>query len=660
MNHAMSSFSVLNDAFKRSLTTDSYQSDQPPEITVPLRPHQKAILHEMYKREQELSSGLGVNASTFFPAQDVSGARLFSRFAYLGDGVGVGKSLMILGYIAKLKTCPPLKSIATLDPTSTPNIYSLFDVSEDTNLSDAACLIVVPHTLFRQWQNYIKDQTRLNVFFVQTKKALSTDGSVEENAELVRKIRTSDIVLVSNTLYGDLQAIAEANHLIWKRAFFDEADTIHLPSTRPRAKTRFTWLISASWPNLLFGNSSNYITNAIANTMLANPNIDPALVQHIQQMISTPGTTHTAYWYNKYYVVSNSFFHDFISHAGRHSLRGHLVVRCRDEFVRESITLPPIQIRNIMCRQSVGQQLVSGVIDASVRALLHAGDISGALISLGVKSDEPMSLVQAVTGNKVKELDRLKKTYDFKESIEYSSPQAKEAALKNLKDKITSLESQIKGLKERIENYKDEVCPICFDESQSPMLTPCCNRIFCAGCILASLTRTPSCPLCRATIQAAMLRGLSLNTDSKKKKNTIVDPTAPPEPLKKPEQLIELLKTTKNGRFLVFSRYDNPFLTLTTEIEALNMTVKQVRGNKDVIASTLKSFQKGETKVLLLNSIQAGAGLNITAATHVILLHAMTHEEEKQILGRAYRLGRTEPLEVIRLLHPDEMIHAQH
>ena len=91
----------------------------------------------------------------------------------------------------------------------------------------------------------------------------------------------------------------------------------------------------------------------------------------------------------------------------------------------------------------------------------------------------------------------------------------------------------------------------------------------------------------------------------------------------------------------------------------MKLTVKLVKGNKDVIAQTLKSFQKGDTNVLLLNSIQAGAGLNITAATHVILLHAMTHEEEKQILGRAYRLGRTEPLDVIRLLHPDEMVHAQ-
>jgi hypothetical protein len=41
------------------------------------------------------------------------------------------------------------------------------------------------------------------------------------------------------------------------------------------------------------------------------------------------------------------------------------------------------------------------------------------------------------------------------------------------------------------------VCPICFDEPESPLLTNCCQRVFCAPCILTSLTRSPGCPLCR-------------------------------------------------------------------------------------------------------------------------------------------------------------------
>ncbi len=630
---------VLHDAFAYSLESGSAEAAQPVEIKVPLRAHQKAILYEMERRERQLSQGF-----------DLSGSCLYSRFSFLGDGVGVGKSLMILGHIARLKTLPRLKSIPILDPNSSSQLYSLHEVSLGTDLSEVGCLIIVPHTLYRQWQTYIKDQTTLSFLGIQTKKSLEDEGA------LLNKIKQADVVLVSNTLYGNLQDFAKHSKLLWKRVFLDEADTLHIPSTRPKFDTRFTWLVSASWANLLFPNACHYITQPGLETFLGNPSYThPEFKSYLRSTFQSSATTH--YSYARYYVMSTSFLRDFLQSAN--SLRGRLILRCRDEFVKESITLPPIHIRNVLCRASVLQRVVANAIPAEVRNLLHAGDVAGALTHLGVKAEDSMSLVKAVTDNRYKELDRLKKTYEFKASLEYATPQAKENALKTLKDKMKSLEEQISQLKERIENYKEEMCPICFDEPQNPTLTPCCSRLFCAGCILTSLTRQPTCPLCRANISANGLRNLS--TQPVEVKNEVVNPNEPPQPLKKTDQLLELIRSTPNGRFLVFSRYDNPFLQISQEIEMMRVAVKQVRGNKDVIASTLKSFQKGDTKVLLLNSIEAGAGLNITAATHIVLLHAMTHEEEKQILGRAYRLGRSDPLEVIRLLHPDELqsVHSQ-
>ena len=631
---------VLNDAFRYSLDSGAPIAEQPPEIKTPLRPHQKAVLYEMEARERMLSKGM-----------DLSGSRLFSRFSFLGDGVGVGKSLMVLGHIARLKRIPRIESIPLLDTNSNPNIYSIHENYYGLDLSEVGSLIVVPHTLYRQWQTYIKEQTTLNFFGIQTKKMLDE----LKTKEIEKKIKEADVVLVSNTLYGSLEDYVYQKRLIWKRVFLDEADTLYIPSTRRIFDTRFTWLISASWTNLLFPNICHYISQPILDGYMANPEVDGETKSFLRANFQQSHSS--TYVFARYFVVSNSFLSCFLRSSN--PLRGRLVLRCREDFVKESITLPPIHIRNIVCKASVLQRVVANAIPSEVRNLLHAGDVHGALQHLGVKSEDSISLVTAVTENRHKELDRLKKTYEFKSSLEYSTPQAKETALKSLKEKIASLEEQIKQLKERIENYKEEMCPICFDEPQTPTFTPCCSRIFCAGCILTSLTRQTTCPLCRAHIAASGLRNLS--TEPKVLKNEIVNPNAPPEPLKKTEQLLELIRTTPNSKFLVFSRYDNPFLQISQDIELLHMSVKQVRGNKDVIASTLKSFQKGDTKVLLLNSIEAGAGLNITAATHIILLHAMTHEEEKQILGRAYRLGRSEPLEVIRLLHPDELqnIHMQ-
>jgi SNF2 family DNA or RNA helicase len=131
-------------------------------------------------------------------------------------------------------------------------------------------------------------------------------------------------------------------------------------------------------------------------------------------------------------------------------------------------------------------------------------------------------------------------------------------------------------------------------------------------------------------------------------------PEAPKELLKK-DALLKLLKENPSGKFLIFSRYDNPFTQISEEITQMNIRVKELKGNKDVIQAALTQFEKGKLQCLLLNSTVMGAGLTITAATHVILLHAMNIEEEKQILGRAYRMGRKEPLNVYRLVHADEI-----
>ena len=105
---------------------------------------------------------------------------------------------------------------------------------------------------------------------------------------------------------------------------------------------------------------------------------------------------------------------------------------------------------------------------------------------------------------------------------------------------------------------------------------------------------------------------------------------------------------------MVFNRYDNPFLELEGELLELGFHVATVKGNKDHISNILKQFEKGKIQILLMNSTQAGAGMDLKSATHIILMHMMRKEEERQIVGRAIRLGRTEPLTLVRLLHEDE------
>lgn len=625
---------IFNDGFRYSLNSESSQCEQPPDIKVQLYGHQKAVLESMKEKEKQLNVG-----------KDVSGSRLFSNFGILGDGVGVGKSLMILGHISNLKRNDSLRNAKVLTDYGNSNLYCIEEKDLYKDCSNAGCLIVVPHTLYKQWEKYIQTQTKLSFYGVKTKAYLEKEKY--EKGQLF----TKDVVLVSNTLYGKLSSIMEQEKISWKRVFFDEADTLSIPSTQPIPKTKFVWLVSASWPNLLFPNTTLYFSQ---NNMsfFQNCGFDAQLVNHINSWRHRdyPGYI----WVQQHYhMVSLPFFKSYVSNNNRN--RGHLVVRCQDSFIQESISLPPLYSHTIMCRPSVAHRVVADAISSEVRQLLHAGDYAGALEHLGVKSEDSMTLVQAVTENRIKELDRLQKTYDFKNSIEYSSPQAKEHALNHLRQKIDGLKEQIKNLRDRIENYKEEICPICFDEPQSAVLTNCCHRIFCAACILTSLTRANTCPLCRAVIHPNQL--CSLSKEKKEKKSKVKEDSQ--TPLKKTEQLLKLIRETlaenKEARFLIFSRFDNPLNSIGQDLAVENIHPAIVHGNKDVINRTLESFRKGDTRVLLLNSLMAGAGMNITEATHVILLHAMNHEEEKQILGRAYRMGRQGPLHLIRLLHPDEV-----
>ncbi len=623
----------MRDVYESALTNNSPTVDAEPDtLKVTLRAHQQAALYAMESYERTLLSGMKCKNEVFY-----------SNYGILGDSVGVGKSLMVLGHIGRLSSIPPLESFTTVRSNSSQNVFSI-QSKKFNDASEANCLIIVPHTLFRQWADYIKKQTNLSCMLLDKAKTL-----VEENFQ--RDILSAQVVLISNTLYREYCSLHSYKNITWKRLFVDEGDTIHMKNRYPWPQARFTWFITASWMNMLFPNESLHIYKTALQSLVFEKDAEYSMLKPYFKQYENSN----AHYHNlSHSMTSYNYFREHINNS--HPLRGKLVLHCSEEFIQQSISLPTLYRQNILCRAPITQQIVSQAIPSEVQNLLHGGDISGAIAALGVKVEDTTSLIEAVTKNLTKELTRLKATHAFKASLEYSTPQAKEVALKTLEEKIKRTEDSIKAIQDRIEGFKEEVCPICYDEPQSACLTPCCSRVFCAQCILTCITRQSSCPMCRAGIHPKELTQVI----SKEEKNKIVasgeGSKKDSDPLeKKSDTLIRIFKENPQGRFLVFSRYDNPFSALESHLDSLGIRVKQLKGNKDAVASTLRAFQAHELRCLLLNSHYAGSGLNITAATHVILLHAMTHEEEKQILGRAYRMGRTEPLHFIRLLHKDEM-----
>jgi len=621
---------VLNDVYKNSLEDDEIKVYNPIDtIKVPLRRHQYSVIEKMKEYENDLLKGKTMNNHT-----------LYSKYAILGDNVGVGKTLMVLGYIASIKSQNRYMPFTSFDNNSSKNFYSLVTNSIN-DLSNAGCLIIVPHTLFRQWSDEITSKTTLKFHALKTKKNVSSES-------FLKNVIEADIILVSNTLYKDLYNRAEELKIRWNRIFIDEADSIELTSTayRKEASTNFTWLVTASFTHLLYPlNYSVYIStvqyNYFKDNNMLNNELDLILQKNYKPLSGA--------FMLSISLRSSRFICDIINN--NHYLRGNLVIRCSKDFIDKSIQLPQLFSTNIRCKPSMAHQIVYDVINSNVRQLLNAGDTKSALEILGVKTENNQSLIEAVNESKLKELERLEKTYDFKQSLEYASIQTKESALTNLKEKIDHIKQQISNFKQRIENYKEDICPICYDEPNDPLLTNCCSRIFCALCILQSLSRNSSCPLCRASMNPSSLK--KITTENIVVSNTKVEENSN-QPKKKIDTLFEILENNSKGKFLVFSRYDNSFIEIIEGCKSRNLVTKELKGSKDMIASTLNNFRDGNVNILLMNTVQMGAGLNITDATHVILLHSMTHEEEKQILGRAYRVGRKNELHFIRLLYPDE------
>jgi hypothetical protein len=637
-----STVKTIDIAFRNMIMNQTPRAPQPSAIKIPLRIHQQAIIHTMQEREKASISGI-----------PYKNTMTYTNFGVLGDEVGSGKSLSILAYIAAMKDNTdfiPKQNL--LMPKSTNNFFTVYSKTY-TTISNTS-LIIVPHTLYRQWMEYCKKQTTLNIFYAKSVKELSAAFKADDISGgniLYEKLRSSDAVLVSNSLYPELQKFSSSKGMVWRRIFMDEADTIYIPSSAPPLDAPFVWFITATWANFIMNGVS--IRPCFLGYIEQNLNsFHPQTVEWLQSELGVKTYVGDSYGRMTWLRIRSQRY--LSSWYSEHGLRCMTVLLCSKEFLNESRYMPPINEHVLICEQPSSHRVVSGLVSKEIEGMLHAGNIEGALKSLGVSAETPMNLLEAVSAERKKELERLKKTLAFKETMEYATPQAKEAALTNLKTKIASVEAQLATFQERLNGMNSEECPICYDDPKenSATFTPCCHRIFCAPCILTSLTRQMTCPLCRAGIKPNELVQLV-----KEKKKIVKKDIS--KLLSKPKQLLKFLKENPDARVLVFGRYDNPFVSLEKNCEMENITYHTLRGNKDTIATTIRSFEAGEKRVLFLPTETVGAGLNLVSATHIVLLHAMTPEEEKQAIGRAYRLGRTEPLNVVRLLHEGETCFVQ-
>ena len=625
----------INHTYSASLGPNHPQISQPAAIKIPLRDHQRTLAAACAGHEARMLAGI--------TQYDSSGRKYITRgsVGLIGDPVGAGKSLSVLAYIAHMKeTCPPsVKNISFVRNSSVDGFtihHRTYDTADSNNCKN---LILVPYSLIPQWRGYLKTQTTLEPYIVRAHADLSGNGFIEG-------IRKADVTLVSSTLYAEFMERIEETSLWWERFFVDEADSIKISRSRNLATptTLFKWFITASWANIIL-DQVNLNRDGMERFIQEQHCRDyhPASVNWLADYLHN---------YPSFYTYHNSYRSSaYFGHGIHISIPNSYIniLQNDTEYYRRSFSMPPVHVHTWVCRRSAMNAALRGLVDPNIQQLIDADDIGGALDSLHLQSRTVGNLLEAVEARYMKDIHNIQTTISYRESMEYVSERHKEEALAALRRSKERAETQLAAFRERLGALKSEspeLCPICYDTPTDVIYTPCCQHIYCAGCILKCLRTNGSCPMCRAKLGAGHLVRLE-----KEKKE---EPKEEPKEPKKRDKLLEVLKANPKGRFLVFSHHDNPFDNFGIDCDDAKISYRILKGNAQVIAKAVDDFEKGKLQVLFLNSRELGVGMNLVSATDVILYHALTPEEEKQVVGRALRMGRVAPLHVHKLHHAGE------
>ncbi len=634
-NHIWNFFSCF---FENELNESSERVAQPDWIQTKLLPHQQSAIAAALRLE---ASKTGMEVAPL-PGEEFGGT-LYSHYGILGDRVGAGKSLIALALV-KFPT-PSDRSIEytwrNFSGGYMDNYVGFLRTRPDppTYRYIPLSLFILPHALIGQWEEYVRHDTNLKVFFVKKRK-----DACECNLETLVE-QGYDAIMVSATMWRDFDSTHTIRTIIWSRIFVDEADTIMFPvATHDILNARFIWFISASWMNLLFSQGS-YMN--LETTMAPPESVSPYVLRRMKRFM------------NQQYLnvggVRSPIIRRICGNVGIAAYNipaltpvlfqaTRLLIHNSEDFIRTSFQVPDIQHSYILCLTPPNIQILRSLISDDMMERLHAGDTGGVLEMLGMQSRTESEIITAVNESLEKELDILRRTYEFKKTIEYASESAKTKALEAYEERIARLSSRISAIEDRIRNTKEQSCPICFDTVNAPAITPCCRNVFCFACICNVMKRTHVCPLCRTIIggiQSMQVVGQIT--------------VEPPKIRTKQEEFRIFLRENPTARVLTFSSYDATFGGLSSLLETDGIPHATLTGSQARITKLIRQFGEGKYRVLFLNAKNMGAGLNIAAATHVLLYHRMSVETKNQIIGRAMRMGRTEPLQVLHLLHGNEM-----
>lgn len=395
-----------------------------------------------------------------------------------------------------------------------------------------------------------------------------------------------DVILVTPSMYNRL--ISTYNNYAWKRFIFDEPGHIKVTGMK-EIYANFYWLITAT------------------------PNAITTLHRQCQ----------------------GSFMKDIINNRWSpfETIFGDIIIKNNIDFVKASFEMPKTNHFYYECFQPIFNAL-KNYVSQNIKTMIEAEDIMGAVMSLGGgKTDNIFNFIKSKKEEELIEAESKIQIYTLRKD---------EKQIKEWNSKKNSILNQINDIDTKFNLMLNDSCPICYDSLNNPVLEYNCQNLFCGQCLFKCLEIKNSCPLCRAEIDNSQLTYININnkTTENNKKNI---------PMTKTQKIIDIIRNTENGKFLIFSEYNQSFYPISNILAENNIQFSQIKGNVKTREKNLDMYKNGKISVIFLNSNIDAAGLNLQETTDIILFHEMPLLTENQIIGRANRLGRKLELNVHHL-----------
>lgn len=598
------------------LDENAQLESHPHNVKVKLWPHQLTLLHRCKQYENEKVSLTEFNSLTESHPNLCVDDYLRTQVGIIGDRVGSGKSFVILALILNNDITNRGSSIKTFASNRVVFRYCERATNIKTNL------LVVPHNLVTQWENYINAFTNDLRYLIISKKKHVEDFYINHTT-----VTDYDLIVVTQSFYIAIANFLSSRSYKMQRVIYDEVDNLNIPQC-PLIESNFYWFISASYGNLLYPRGYQ--------------RYDHTIHKHIWYAMGLKNTG-----------FIKDLFMDLFNNLSR-ELTKILLLKNNDDYVKSSISIPEVVSNFVKCKTPLSIDILNGFVDREIIQSLNAGDIASALqrISPSHKGSED-NIISIQIDKLTKEIYNCDLRLETTLRYDYDLEEHRQAEVNRLHAKKQLIQDKIDGIQNRIREAN--TCCICFDDILRKSISPCCSQSYCFLCINIWLSKHQTCPMCKQNLNAKDL--LIIDNDiNQEDELPEVNDAEPSDTFDKLKNLEIILKNRAcDGKILIYSSYDMSFNHVTEVLEKLNIKYSYLKGNENQIKKTIERYKEGDLNVLLVNGRNYGSGLNLENTSDIIMFHKVDSEVEKQIIGRGQRFGRVDAMTVWYLLYDNEM-----